>query len=406
MALPMPLKAKAAETPVEIVTDESALGEFVGLPFAFSSETMSTSIGVAGVIKGAGQKQASVLGIAAISVNKSFVTYLAANSYQLPFTKQWLFSAEYYRANFPEGVYYLDDQLPLYLAAGSNNSSHSARVETHGQEEDARMHFRYILPIANGKQGAVASLTNHSGVSSFWNPLSSGVSSINFQPFYEHRDIGKFNSLQRDDSASGIEIGFKWDNRDSFSKTLKGNLLGFDIVFGNETQQLASWMMWKFQYAHFYQLPKSSVLTNHVLAFNVEIEDTPTWNEQRGGKDRRPPEFVGASLGGFGSLRGYSGQRFHGRSSVLYTAEYRIVPTWQPLAGLLADYYQVPWWQWVAFVDVGRVADSFNLNELHDDMKWSYGAAVRFEVEGVVVRTELAKSREGSQFWVMVNQPF
>ena len=55
---------------------------------------------------------------------------------------------------------------------------------------------------------------------------------------------------------------------------------------------------------------------------------------------------------------------------------------------------------------MGRVADNYNLNTLHDDMKWDVGGGVRFQVEGVVVRAELAKGGEESTFRVMINQPF
>lgn len=83
------------------------------------------------------------------------------------------------------------------------------------------------------------------------------------------------------------------------------------------------------------------------------------------------------------------------------------MPQWQPLGEWpIFKYYNVPWWQWVAFVDVGRVADDYNLKTLHTDMKWSAGGALRFQVEGVIVRAEMAWGAEQSSFIVMVNQPF
>lgn len=39
-------------------------------------------------------------------------------------------------------------------------------------------------------------------------------------------------------------------------------------------------------------------------------------------------------------------------------------------------------------------------------MKWSAGGAVRFQVEGIVVRTEISWGSEDNLFRVMVNQPF
>lgn len=83
------------------------------------------------------------------------------------------------------------------------------------------------------------------------------------------------------------------------------------------------------------------------------------------------------------------------------------MPDWQPLQNWpIFDLYNVPWWQWVVFTDVGRVADEYNLATLHQDMRSSFGGAIRFQIEGIVVRTEMAWSSEESVFRVMVNQPF
>lgn len=381
--------------------------EFIGLPFAFSSETMSNAIGVAGLVKGAGQQQASLLGIAAGSFNDSYVGFVAANSYQIPLLgKQWLFSAELYAAELPEGVYFLDDQQTSSLQAGSNSSSEDSQIKTRGKERSARLFAKYVLPIAAGKEGAISTLLGEPQIKSMVNPLVSGVSSITLQPCYDARDLGQFNYLQRGNKAAGLSVEFRWDNRDSISSTLAGNTVEFDYNHGFKYDGLESWSTWRFQYAQFVQLPTMSLLNNHVLAFNAAIADTPTWNNVTDGKYHRPPEFAGVSLGGFHHLRGYSSQRFHGRSSVSYTAEYRVQPNWQPLESVFEGYYDVPWWQWVMFIEAGRVADEFNLSTLHKDMKFNVGLGARFEVEGVVIRTELAKGEEGSQFWVMVNQPF
>ena len=83
------------------------------------------------------------------------------------------------------------------------------------------------------------------------------------------------------------------------------------------------------------------------------------------------------------------------------------MPEWQPLQSWpIFNWYDVPWWQWVAFVDAGRVADEFSIQELHRDMKYNLGGGIRFQVEGIVVRTEMAFGDEENMFRVMINQPF
>lgn len=153
--------------------------------------------------------------------------------------------------------------------------------------------------------------------------------------------------------------------------------------------------------------PLNDFFNKQVLAFSVYTADTPTWNNCSNNQCQRPPEYESVKLGGLFRLRSFTAGRFHGRSAISYTAEYRVMPEWQPLGSWpVFSLYNVPWWQWVAFTDVGRVADEYNLKTLHEDMKWSAGGAIRFQVEGVVVRTEVAWGSEDSIFRVMVNQPF
>ena len=53
-----------------------------------------------------------------------------------------------------------------------------------------------------------------------------------------------------------------------------------------------------------------------------------------------------------------------------------------------------------------RVAPSWNLPELHTDMKWDFGFGLRFMAKKSVIRIDLAWSEEGSNAWVMIGEPF
>ena len=66
----------------------------------------------------------------------------------------------------------------------------------------------------------------------------------------------------------------------------------------------------------------------------------------------------------------------------------------------------IPLWQWVPFVEVGRVAPSWNVDELHSDMKWDVGFGVRAMAKGLVVRIDTAVSDEGLRVQMMVSQTF
>lgn len=107
-------------------------------------------------------------------------------------------------------------------------------------------------------------------------------------------------------------------------------------------------------------------------------------------------------------MRAYPSQRFNDRAAIYYAAELRVIPRWNPFDGWpwLQKYLEVAWWQWVPFVEIGRVASSWSLDELHSDMKWDAGFGIRAMAKGLVVRVDTAFSKEGFGVQMMVSQPF
>ena len=60
----------------------------------------------------------------------------------------------------------------------------------------------------------------------------------------------------------------------------------------------------------------------------------------------------------------------------------------------------------VPFGEIGRVAPSWNVGDLHEDMKWTTGLGFRFWAKGVVGRIDMATSDEGFRTQMMIKQPF
>ncbi|MDX2319020.1 MAG: BamA/TamA family outer membrane protein [Moritella sp.] len=370
--------------------------EFAGVPFIISTDTLGTAVGAAGIIKHAGQPQASIFGLGLYSKNDSNIGFLSFQNYALPGLKSWLFSTEYYRGYLSNGIYY----LPVPKVRGERRATNEIIAE--GTETSLRVNARYVLPWGLGANGAARSLIPERGDMAF-NPLTSGVTSINVTPFQQQRDITGYDYLPN--TSQGLELKFDWDNRDSVGDTESGSQTRFTVRrdFGNDERN--SWTTWELEQSAFVPFDENMFFKEQVLAFNYYLADTPTWDSGTGvaGK-HRPPAFAGIKLGGFNRLRGYSTAQFYSRSAVSYSAEYRVKPHWQPLQNL--PFYSFPWWQWSAFVETGQVADSFDIDELHDDLKWTAGLGLRFNVEGVLVRIDFAKSENGGQTWFMVNQPF
>ena len=57
-------------------------------------------------------------------------------------------------------------------------------------------------------------------------------------------------------------------------------------------------------------------------------------------------------------------------------------------------------------VELGRVAEHWNVAELHQDMKWSAGAGLRLFVNQLLVRVDVGFSQEGHEVQMMVSHPF
>ncbi|AXB32962.1 hypothetical protein DSB67_13920 [Vibrio campbellii] len=368
------------------------------VPFYFSTETLGSTVGLAGVAKGVGQPQAALFGMGLYSEKDSYVGFLSAFNYAL--SSNLLFSTQMYKARFNDNPYYLGDQ-------GSNNSSTEDKTVTNGDEENYKLEFKYLLPWGNVREHGLLGAFQPVRDVSFASPVDSGVSSIIFTPFYSSRELDIYNDKREE--ATGFSLTFDWDNRDSVRNATRGSHTSFDLTTGAESLQSEDlWLKWEFQNSQYYSLgPLGDWFDQQVLAFDFYTADTPTWNKCDGAVCARPPEQEQARLGGLYRLRGYTAGRYHGRSAIHYSAEYRVLPDWQPLDDIpLINYYDLPWWQWVAFAEVGRVADDYDLKTLHEDMKWNVGGAVRFQVEGIVVRAEMSKGADEGTFRVMINQPF
>tara|TARA_Y100001956_G_C4125662_1_gene189917 strand:- start:743 stop:1921 length:1179 start_codon:yes stop_codon:yes gene_type:complete len=373
-------------TPTACAEKDSAF-----LPFYFSTETLGNTFGIAGVAKGVGQPQAALFGMAMYSDKQSYVGFLSAFNFAID--EHWLFSTQMYQAQFNDSPYYIGEQ-------GNNDSLNDDKTVTNGFEQNFQLEFKYLLPWGSIEQYGLLGAFKPNREVDFALPLYSGVSSLLFTPFYSSRDLDVGIDVEK---SSGLRISLDWDNRDNSRNPTRGSHTALDITIGSDSWQSGDvWTKWELQNSHYYALgPWGDMFDQQVIAFDFFTADTPSWNEAL------PPEQDQVRLGGLYRLRSYTGGRFHGRSAVHYAAEYRVIPDWQPLDDIpVINYYDLPWWQWVVFAEVGRVAEEYDVRTLHSDMKWTLGGAVRFQVEGIVVRTEIATGGDESLFRVMINQPF
>lgn len=391
--------------------------EAIGVPFLFSSEDWGMALGGAGVVKGLVQPQMTLFGTVIGSSNGTKMGYLGLYNVMVPGLDQWQMDFSVLESSLTETNYFLPgnsnypDEKP-----GSNDSHLENSVRTGGREQHYQVHVQYTLPIGDGKDGALAAMAKKSrgyeSSKTHWNPMTTGITALELQPYYQSQKLDDFQPEHEADESAGVRLTLEYDNRNASHLPTRGSRTSFTYTYDRGSEDRPDWSTVEFEFSKFFSLGSNDLMNQQVLALNAWVADTPTWNDTTtiNGEEvfRRAPSFAGINLGGWDKLRGYSSDRFYGRSAVSYSLEYRMMPKWQPLEDLpiIGPMYDIPWWQWTLFVDAGRVADDFDVQELHQDMKTSFGGGIRFRVEGVTVRTEVASGAEETFFRVFVNQPF
>ena len=104
-------------------------------------------------------------------------------------------------------------------------------------------------------------------------------------------------------------------------------------------------------------------------------------------------------------MRGYENNRFSDKAAFYATAEYRAIIDYNPFR--TNEFIPVPidWFQIVLFAEAGRVNDTYNF-DLLSDMKFDAGVSLRAMAAEIPIRLDIAYGDEGTNFWVMVFQPF
>ena len=86
-----------------------------------------------------------------------------------------------------------------------------------------------------------------------------------------------------------------------------------------------------------------------------------------------------------------------------------MIPEWNPFEKneWIQNNLGIAWWQWVPFVEAGRVAPDWDIRTLHSAMKFDAGFGVRAVAKGIVIRIDAAVGNAGNfGVQMMVGQPF
>ncbi|QQL43826.1 BamA/TamA family outer membrane protein [Sulfuriroseicoccus oceanibius] len=393
----------------------------ITLPYAFPSETMDLAFGVASATTGGFNQPQSAYGWGVMgSSNSSYGVYFGGLNFNAPGSKRLFVDPLIGASRYTEMRSYqnIPNQIgPFDTKAGSNESDEEDYLTGKGWDVFVDARFRYLLPIGHGKNTTIHTYSMDNGLISdgftgaeAFNPLTSGRSYIRFAPYYRSKKYSEDTTDALLSATNGLELGLEWDNRDFIASPSRGERFKFLIArdFGWFNSD-STYTTWEFEANKFFSLPETSWARQQVLALSMWTADTPTWSDNADGSvSGRAPEFRSPRLGGFNRMRAFPFDRYNDASAIYYTAEYRIIPQWNPWADInwINNWLEPAWWQIVPFVEIGRVAPSYDLGTLHEDMQWDAGVSLRFMLKKSVVRVDCAVSDESSSVWVMLGQPF
>jgi hypothetical protein len=400
--------------------NEAPRKETIALPFAFYTSDIEVAGGAAWGLMGAPQEQMSLFLAGYGSTNASWGVPFVAQDVQLPFGDRLFLDATGFIGHYDESRAYWDGHLDFPLEqAGSNESNEDNYLEGRMHQYFVYPTFKYVLPIGTAQEDAIHTyfvqqgmlVENPMGAGS-WNPFDSGRTYLELTPFYRSESV-RTDAGREFRRTNGVEFSVIYDNRNFHANPSRGSRQSLSVLRDwNLWDSSNAWTSLEADYSKFISLPAPSGIRQHVLALNLWTAYAPTW-EQIGTDGngqplyRRPPEFMGPRLGGFWRMRAFVSNRFSDKAAIYYSAEFRLMPEWNPLGSISwFDRLDVKWIQGVIFAEAGRVAPSWRIDELHQDMQWDVGVGLRIWGKGVVGRADIAFAEESTALRLMIGQTF
>jgi outer membrane protein assembly factor BamA len=302
--------------------------------------------------------------------------------------------------------------------AGSNDSHLDNYLTGNGQDSFTRLRFKYLLPIGHGRDQAISQYQFVDGLlvsgatgGDSWNPLDSGKTFLELQPFYRSMRVTNSEAnIHSTRQTSGLDGSIFWDNRDYPDNPSRGGSMRVRVSRDwGAAGSSNSWTVVEGEADWYHPLAQSAVIRQQVLALDFWTAYSPTWETNPDGTVRHgPPGYTGATLGGLWRLRGYAAERFSDKAAACAAAEYRVIPAWNPFEHLpgIQRRIGVQWIQLVAFVEAGRVASGWQFEQWSSALKWDVGLGVRFQAKGLIARIDFVRSPEQTAVQMMVGHPF
>jgi hypothetical protein len=389
-----------------------------GIPFGFFSESFGLGLGVGWGLSHWPAPESSLLGAATVGTSGSYNLALGGSQWRVTGFERLYVSPMAVFARYIDQFLYVGSNNPGFEGqrAGASASDPDNVLAATQWDNWAKVEFKYLLPIADGRGKPVVNLYQvrdgvleggatggHSA-----NPLTSGRSYVEFTPAWRNQTLEN-EGLEVPLETVNITLALERDNRDYPDNPSRGSLqrLSFQKDFTDQ-DGLGGWEVWEVQFEKLFDFGASAQSQQRVLAFNFWSAYVPTWETDGDGNvTNRPPQYEGATLGGLDRMRGFEGSRYHDKSAVYYGVEYRVIPRWQPVPEIeMLKWAKIRYWQFAVFGEIGEVADSWDIDDLHSGMKADVGFSLRGMLYQAVCRLDIAFSEEGSRVVAMYGHPF
>lgn len=407
----------SASDEMYIIPDDNPESKRINLPYAFYNENFGVAAAYIYSVFGYPQKQSTLLATAMVGTKGSAMGFFMGHDIQMPWMERLFTDPVVSVGYFSNNNAYINGN-PSYIGqrAGSNQSDRNNYVTGSGMDTFARLKFKFLLPMGHGQDQVISEYRQSRGMlesgatgATSLNPFASGRTFLELRPFYRSQQIDG-DYISSTNRTNGIDLSLFWDNRDFPVNPAAGNSLRvrFSRDFGILGSS-SSWSNVEGEADQYFSLGGSDWFRQRVIALDIWTACSPTWQAgPTGAISNRPPAYTGATLGGLFKMRGYPAQRFSDKSAVYYSAEFRMIPDWNPFDGWdsLQKHLGVQWIQLVPFAELGRVAPEWRLNQLHTDMKWDLGLSLRAMAKGLVLRLDVAGSNTDTRVQMMVGHPF
>jgi hypothetical protein len=422
IAVSMPVPGSAAEriTKYDPPEEMQKTRRMLVVPFPYYNESIGPGIGAAAIAQGYVQPQMLTVGSAMASGEGTHVFFLMVRNGRAPFMERLILEPQICQNTFKSvRSYVLNNPAYPNERSASNDSDEDNYLEADGTDFWFECKLRFLLPLGDGESGLAPRVKLDRGVpiarddaSRVWNPMASGRTYIELNPFYRNRDTQDELDQDLTQKTAGLDFALTYDNTDYWPNPSEGSYQS--LFISRDWGGLGSSAPWTVIGADIHKylsLGESRYARQRVLAFDLWTVNCLTWDsfDVKGGGNvyHRPPSYKGGNLGGLWKLRGYPATRFNDQAAIYYAMEYRYTLAWNPLKDFtLNNRLEVDWFQLVGFGELGRVAPDWDAATLHRDMKWSIGAGARTMVNGIIVRADLGVSAEGSLVQLFIGQPF